>query len=87
MKTKDAIWRRWMTEYLSVLLELRHGKKGRKNSLAVEDVIVKSQEWNRSFWPLGIVEQLIAGRHGVVQGAKFRVRWSHVKRPVQLLYP
>ena len=50
-------------------------------------MIVKSREWNRSFWPLGILEQLIAGRDGVVQGAKLRVGRSHGQRPVQLLYP
>ena len=50
-------------------------------------MIVKSQERNRSFWPLGIVEQLIAGRDGGVRGAKLRVGRSHVERPVQLLYP
>ena len=53
MKTKDAMWRRWTTEYLSALRErhrLRRGKKGKENSLAVGDVvIVKSQERNRSF--------------------------------------
>lgn len=91
MKTKDAMWRRWTTEYLSALRErhrLRRGKKGKENSLAVGDVvIVKSHERNRSFWPLGIVEQLIAGRDGVVRGAKLRVGRSHVERPVQLLYP
>ena len=48
---------------------------------------MKSQERNQSFWPLGMVEQLIAKRDGVVQGAKLRVGRSHVERPVQLLYP
>ena len=33
------------------------------------------------------MEQLIAGRDGVVRGAKLRVGRSHVERPVQLLYP
>ena len=67
---------------------LRRGKKRKENSLEVRDVvIVKSQERNRSFWPLGNVEQLIAGRDGVVQGAKLLVGQSHVERPVQLLYP
>ena len=91
MKTKGAIWLRWTTEYLSALRErhrLRRGKKRKENSLDVRDVvIVKSQERNRSFWPLGNVEQLIAGRDGVVQGAMLLVGQSHVERPVQLLYP
>ena len=60
MKTKDVMWRRWTTEYLSALRErhrLRRGKKGKDNSLAVGDVvIVKSQERNRNCWPLGFFE-------------------------------
>ena len=75
MNTKDAMWRRWTTEYLSALRERhrpRRGKNGKENSLAVGDVvIVKYHERNRSFWPLGIVEQLIAGRDEVVQGAGY----------------
>ena len=90
MKTKDAMWCRGTTEYLSTLRErhrLRRGKKGKENSLVVGDVvIVKSQERNRSFWPLGIIEQLIAGRDGVVRGAKLLVGRSHIERSVKLLY-
>ena len=48
---------------------------------------MKSHERKRNCWPLGIVDQLIAGRDGVVRGAKLRVGRSHVERPVQLLYP
>ncbi|XP_068690402.1 uncharacterized protein [Montipora foliosa] len=91
MKMKDVMWCRWTTEYLSALREhhrLRCGKKGKENSLAVGDVvIVKSHERNRNCWPLRIVEQLIAGRGGVVRGAKIWVGRSHVECPVQLLYP
>ena len=91
MKTKYAIWLRGTTEYLSALRErhrLRRGKKRKENSLEVRDVvIVKSQERNRSFWRLGNLDQLIAGRDGVVQDAKLLVGQSHVERPVQLLYP
>ena len=90
MKIKDAMRHRWTTE-LSTLCDhhwLRRGKKGRKNVLPVGDVvIVNSKEQNQSFWLLGLVEQLTAGKDGVVQGAKLRVGQSNVKRPVQLLYP
>ena len=47
-------------------------------------MIVKSKEQNQSFWLLGLVEQLTAGKDGVVQGAKLRVGRSNVKHPVQL---
>lgn len=69
--------RMWTTEYLSMLRkhhQLRHSKKGKENSLADGGVVImKSQERNPSFWPLGIVEQLTAGRDGVVRGAQLQV--------------
>lgn len=88
-KTKDAMWRRWTTEYLRALRErhrLKHGNK--QSSLAVGDVvIIKSPERNKNSWPLGIVERLIVGRDGVVRGAGLRAGRSHIERPVQHLYP
>ena len=89
LKTKDALWRWWTGEYLPSLRErhrLKHGDK--KYTLAVGDVvIIQSPERNRNCWPLGIVEQLIEGRDGVVQGARLRAGPSHLERPIQHLYP
>ena len=89
LKTKDALWRRWTGEYLRSLRErhcLKHGDK--KCTLAVGDVVViQSPERNRNCWPLGIVEQLIEGRDGVVRGARLRAGRSHLQRPIQHLYP
>jgi hypothetical protein len=50
-------------------------------------VIIKSDEHNRNKWKLGIVEDLIAGRDGVVRVAKLRAGKSHLERAVQHLYP
>ena len=89
LRTKDALWRRWTTEYLRSLRErhrLKHG--GKKCTLAVGDVVViQSSERNRNCWPLGIVEQLIEGRDGVVRGARLRAGRSHLERPIQHLFP
>ena len=89
LKTKDALWRRWTGDYLRSLRErhlLKHGDK--KCTLAVGDVVViQSPERNRNCWPLGIVEQLIEGRDGVIRGARLRAGRSHLERPIQHLYP
>ena len=37
--------------------------------------------------PLGIVEQLIVGRDGIVRGAKMKTGKSFIERAVQQLYP
>ena len=87
--SKDAMWRRWTSEYLRALRE-RHRLKhsNGENRLAVGDVvIVKSAERNRNCWPLGIIETLIVGRDQVVRGAKLRVGKNVIERAVQHLYP
>lgn len=61
-------------EYVRGLRErpnLKHNNK--KFSLKVGDVvIIRADERNRSKWKLGIVEDLIAARDGVVRVAKLR---------------
>ena len=65
-----------------------HQAKGSKVALAKGDVvIIKGEEKNRGLWKLGIVEELITGRDGVVRGAKLRAGRSYLERPVQHLYP
>jgi len=86
---KDAVWSRWTKEYLRGLRErhcLKH--KGDSNLPAKEDVvIIKSNENNRAQWKLGIVEDLVTGRDGVVRGAKVRTPKSVTEWPVQFLSP
>ena len=50
-------------------------------------VIIKCDEKNRVQLKLGVVEDLITGRDGVVRGAKLRTPKSVMERPVQFLYP
>lgn len=55
--------------------------------------IVEDKRVRYPFWKLGIVEQVIPGRDGHVQGASVRIgtteRSGHklLRRPVQHLYP
>ena len=88
-RSKDAIWRRWSSEYQQALLERHHLKYGNsKNPLSVGDVLIlKSEERNRNCWPLGIIEKLIAERDGVVCAAKVRTQKTVLERAIQHLYP
>ena len=52
-----------------------------------EVVIIKSEKRNRAHWKLGVVEDLITGRDGVIRGAKLKSGKSHLERPIQHLYP
>ena len=88
-RSKDAIWRRWSSEYLRTLRERHHLKHGNsKDPLSVGDVVIlKSEERNRNHWPFGIIEKLIVGRDGVVRAAKVRTRKTVLERAIQHLYP
>ena len=90
MKTcKDALWKRWSREYLVALRE-RHNLKheGHATPLCKGDVvIIKDDDHNRNEWKLGILEDLIAGRDGIVQVAKLRARKVTLERAIQQLYP
>ncbi|KAK3723358.1 hypothetical protein QZH41_002824 [Actinostola sp. cb2023] len=50
-------------------------------------VIIKGEEKDRNQWKLGIIEELIIGRDGILRGAKLRAGRGVLERPVQRLYP
>ena len=50
-------------------------------------VILKTDEKNRGKWPLGIIEELIAGKDGVIRVAKVRAGKGQLERAVQHLLP
>ena len=94
-KVLDHFWMRWKMEYL---LELRNAhrpttRKGVNRQIHVgEVVIVQDTDLPRGFWKLGRVEALITGTDGKVRGASIRIRspdsqFTHLQRPIQLLYP
>ncbi|XP_058941825.2 uncharacterized protein [Pocillopora verrucosa] len=85
----DAIGNRWTKEYLRGLRE-RHAVKHKDSPCGVEkgDVcVIKDDNKDRNKWKLGIVEELIAGRDGVVRAVKLRAGKSYLERAVQQLYP
>ena len=71
-KCKDALWKRWSSEYLRSLRERRNLKqRGKPCTLAVGDVAIKkSEERKPGKWPLGIVEKIYPGRDGEVRAVK-----------------
>lgn len=89
LKCKDAMWRRWSSEYLRGLRE-RHNQKHERKSFTVakgDVVIIKSDERNRGKWPLGVVEELYEGRDGVVRAVKLRAGKTFLERAINHLYP
>ncbi len=86
---KDALWRRWLKEYMNTLRErhnLSHGKK--RFEVHVGDVVlVKSDEKNRGKWPLAIVRAIYPGRDEVVRAVQLQTGKGFLERPIQHLYP
>ena len=83
------MWRRWHREYIRSLRERHRQEKGEIASQPKrgDAVIIKSEEKNRNSWKMGIVEELICGRDGIVRGAKIRTPNGNLERAVQHLYP
>lgn len=50
-------------------------------------VIIKDDDRNRNKWKLGIIEDLIAGRDGIVRVAKLRAGKATLDRAIQQPYP
>ena len=86
---KKKIWNCWSNEYIPELRErhtLHHHSK--INPLKVSDVMmIKGDKKNKGHWNLGIVKVLIAGRDGVIRGAKFQAENATLEHAVQHLYP
>lgn len=88
-KCKDAMWNRWTREYLRGLRE-RHNLAHKDSPCGVEkgDVcIIKDDNKDRNKWKLGIVEELIPGRDGIVRAVKLRAGRNYLERAVQQLHP
>ena len=49
--------------------------------------LIKDDNKDRNKWKLGIVEELIAGRDGVVRAVKLQAGKSYLERAVQQLCP
>ena len=82
------MWSKWTKEYLPGLRE-RHRRCGGEQAphpTVGDVVIIKDESQKRNKWKLGIVQNLIVGRDGIVK-AKLRVERGEYERAAQELYP
>lgn len=80
---------RWSKGYLHSLCEghrAQAGTGGDKPGVG-DVVIIQSEDKNRGKGPFGIVENLVAGKDGVIRGERLRTGKSYVVRVIQHLYP
>ena len=83
------MWNRWTSEYVRALRERHNLKYSDKTAILDKGdvVIIRGDDKNRNKWKLGIVEDLIVGRDGVLRAAKLRSGRGILERAVQHLYP
>ena len=94
-KTIDRFWKRWRSEYLLGLREHHRISKGtnKENQVSVGDVvIIHNDSKKRGFWDLGIIEEVLPGKDGLIRGAVVRVcsngrRATCLRRSICHLYP
>ena len=88
----NHFWKRWKTEYLTGLREV-HKLQNRKQVVINpgDVVLIGDENVKRGFWKIGIVEELVVGKDGIVRGAKVKKagkgKPDFVSRPLQKLYP
>jgi hypothetical protein len=92
----NHFWKRWRQEYLAELRESHRNYNQRCSGapmISVGDVVVvRDDSLPRSFWKLGLIEELFKGLDGVARGALVRLapkdgKQSLLCRPIQRLYP
>ena len=90
----DRFWKRWSKEYL---LELRQHHKINRNARTFnakkgDAVLIQEDNVKRHKWGIGVIDDFVVGRDGVVRGAAVRKiggdgRRRIIHRPLQKLYP
>ena len=89
LRCKEALRKRWRSEYVRALRE-RHNLKhpGKQADLKRGDIVmIKGEEKNRARWKIGKVTDMIQGRDGVVRVVKVLTANGELERPIQFLYP
>jgi hypothetical protein len=87
-RCKDTIWKRWTTEYIRSLRERRLNQTGKTSEIKIgEIVLIKGEEKDRGQWKIGVIQEFVKGRDGVIRGAKLKTVNGVRERPLQLLYP
>ena len=83
---------RWKNEYLVDLREFHRSRATGKVHIQEGDVVlVKEDNLKRNQWKMGLIEDLIRGKDGIVRGATVRLcskgKRELLSRPIQKLFP
>ncbi|MAG86063.1 MAG: hypothetical protein CMB97_01460 [Flavobacteriaceae bacterium] len=92
VKTLNHFSSRWKQEYLTDLREFHRNRlTGQPNIQKGDVVLIKEENLKRNSWKLGLVEELVKGKDGVIRGAKVSIcnkgKKDILSRPLQKLIP
>lgn len=83
----ERFWARWKHEYLTGLQEFHKTSGQSGDFMNIGDIVqVHDNIRPRNQWLLGVVEDLILGRDGLVCAAQIKSRGGVITRPLSKLY-
>ena len=83
----ENFWTRWKGEYLTSLREYHQRAGVDVRKIKEGDVVQIHDESKRVHWKLGVVQDTIKGKDGLVRVAMVRTNSGVTNRPVTKLYP
>ena len=87
-RCKDAMWRRWTTEYIRSLRERHFYGTGKASNAAIGEImLIKADDKDRGHWKMGVVQKLVIGKDGIFKGVKLKTSTGILERSLKLLYP
>ena len=81
----NGFWKRWLREYLQLLMNRQKWKNVCSNAQVGDIVLVKDLSLVRGHWPLGRIIEATPSDDGLVRKVKVRVGSKEYARPIQKL--
>ena len=78
----DQFWKRWLKEYLPELQRRQKWVKKSRNIQENDLVLLSEENTPRCLWPLGLVNEVICSKDGLVRSVKVRTRSTTLVRPI-----
>lgn len=81
----NLFWKRWTREYLPILQERQKWLDVKRNLKVGDVVLIVNSSAPRNSWPMGIVQETIPDREGLVRQVKVKTSTNTLIRPVDKL--
>ena len=81
----NLFWKRWTREYLPILQERQKWLDVKRNLKVGDVVLIGNSSAPRNSWPMGIVQETIPDREGLVRQVKVKTSTNTLIRPVDKL--